>query len=183
MNKDRRVATTKLPFIEWIPGVLAIEYVKGQLECSSKSASQLLSTALNDGKIKFRHKHVFDYEDFERSEAMGMPVWLKAEDLLLKREDVLAWSKMLTMSRAANSNNNPDRPLQTRERETLLKMIYGMARGKYNYNSSKARNQATQQIADDCARAGVSVDPDTVRSWLRKASQELPDAYSSGEDG
>jgi hypothetical protein len=71
----------------------------------------------------------------------------------------------------------PAPELAVREQESLLKMVIGMAIGGYSWNPRAARNSATTDIADDLARAGVPLDADTVRKWLKKGAELLP-----GED-
>jgi hypothetical protein len=60
-----------------------------------------------------------------------------------------------------------EKPLSTRERESLLKLVIGMACGGYGYDSTARRSEQTAAIADDLLRAGVPLDADTVRKWLR----------------
>lgn len=67
-----------------------------------------------------------------------------------------------------------EKPLSTRERESLLKLVIGMACGGYGYDSTARRSEQTAAIADDLLRAGVPLDADTVRKWLREAAELLP---------
>jgi hypothetical protein len=62
-----------------------------------------------------------------------------------------------------------EKPLSTRERETFLKIIFGMARGGYGYNPTEGRSPIPRQIADDLATFGISVSDDTVRQKLKDA--------------
>jgi hypothetical protein len=64
--------------------------------------------------------------------------------------------------------------LGTKERESLLKMIIGMARGGYAYDPKLNRSAVPQEIANDLAKHGVALDVDTVRKWLREAAEFLP---------
>ena len=64
--------------------------------------------------------------------------------------------------------------LGARERESLLKSVVGMAVGGYGYDSTARRSEQTTAIADDLLRTGVPLEADTVRKWLREASQLLP---------
>lgn len=64
--------------------------------------------------------------------------------------------------------------LKTREKETLLKMIGGMAMKGYGYDPKAAKNQAVTEIADDLAGLGVPLDADTVRKWLKQAVELMP---------
>ncbi len=61
--------------------------------------------------------------------------------------------------------------LTTRERNTLLKMIFGIAVTRYRYDSAALRSDAVRRIAGDLDQAGVHIDDDTIRSWIKKAVQ------------
>src|SRR5580700_97479 len=58
--------------------------------------------------------------------------------------------------------------LGTKERESLLKMIIGMARGGYAHDPKLNRSAVPQ--CDVLAKHGVALDGDTVRKWLREAA-------------
>ncbi len=69
---------------------------------------------------------------------------------------------------------NEAKPLHTRERDSLLKLIIGMAIGGYGFNPQTTRSPTAKDIADDLARAGLSLDQDTVRKYLAEAKELLP---------
>ncbi|MCT8972480.1 hypothetical protein [Microbaculum marinisediminis] len=85
------------------------------------------------------------------------------------REAIAARDQVLAELEAARNTS-----LGTRERESLLKLIVGMAVAGYRYNPSATRNEATSEIAGDLERNGVPLDPDTIRKYLREAAQLLP---------
>jgi len=62
-----------------------------------------------------------------------------------------------------------EKPLSTRERETFLKIILGMAIKGYGYNPAAGRSNTPKEIADDLATLGISVSDDTVRQKLKDA--------------
>jgi hypothetical protein len=66
-----------------------------------------------------------------------------------------------------------DRELKTRERESLLKLVIGMALAGYKYDPKAARSPVIIEIADDLAKAGVALDSDTVRKYLQEARELL----------
>ena len=68
----------------------------------------------------------------------------------------------------------PEKQLSTRERDSLLKLIIGMAVGGYGYDVTEARSKQPAVIADDLDQAGVHLDVDTVGKWLREAAAFLP---------
>jgi len=72
--------------------------------------------------------------------------------------------------------------LRTRERESLLKLIIGMAVAGYRYDPNAPRSPTTAEIAGDLERLGVGLDPDTIRKWLRQASELLPRKPISSDD-
>jgi hypothetical protein len=61
-----------------------------------------------------------------------------------------------------------------RERDSLLKLVIGMAVAAYAYDPKVARSDRPTEIAGDLERAGVPLDVDTVRKWLREAAELLP---------
>jgi hypothetical protein len=66
-----------------------------------------------------------------------------------------------------------EKPLSTRERETLLKIILGMAMKGYGYNPTKGRSDAPQEIANDLDLLGIGVSVDTVRKKLHEAFNDI----------
>jgi hypothetical protein len=65
------------------------------------------------------------------------------------------------------------------ERETLLKILLGMAIAAYQFDPVAKRNAATGSnrgsIAADLQRLGLAVDPDTIRKHLAKAVEHFAD--------
>lgn len=64
--------------------------------------------------------------------------------------------------------------LGSKERESLLKIIIGIAMEQYGYDPNANKNSAPQQIVDDLAASGLSLDVDTVRKYLKEASEIIP---------
>lgn len=66
-----------------------------------------------------------------------------------------------------------------RERDILLKIIYGMAVKKYDYNPSAAKNSATGEksgsIFDDLEKLGLRVSSDAIRRHLVAAVNKFGD--------
>lgn len=71
-------------------------------------------------------------------------------------------------------SDQPEKPLSTRERDSLLKLVIGMAVGGYGFEPGASRSEQTAAIATDLATSGVALDVDTVRKWLKQASELLP---------
>lgn len=72
------------------------------------------------------------------------------------------------------SSKEENKILHTRERETLLKIIIGMAVEQYGYDPAIKRNDATSNIVSDLAVCGITIDADTVRDKLQQAAELLP---------
>lgn len=67
-----------------------------------------------------------------------------------------------------------EKPLKTRERETALKLIIGMAMAGYKYNPRMNKNTAIADITNDLDKLGIAVSDDTIRKWLNEAAEHLP---------
>lgn len=67
-----------------------------------------------------------------------------------------------------------EKPMHAKERESLLKLIIGMAIKGYGHDPKAARSTTAKEIANDLALAGISLDEDTVRKYLAEARELLP---------
>ena len=66
-----------------------------------------------------------------------------------------------------------DKPLSTTERNTLLKLVIGMAIYGYNYDPASAKSTAPKGIADDLSILGISLSDDTVRKYLKEGANTV----------
>lgn len=69
--------------------------------------------------------------------------------------------------------SSSDKPVGTRERESLYKLILGMAIGGYGYKAAASRNSIISDIEKDLVEHELSLTDDTIRSYLQKAVQHL----------
>lgn len=94
---------------------------------------------------------------------------LPADAPLVVRMSVLTefQAKLLALDAPAAAGK-PD--LGTRERDTLLKLVIGMAVEAYRHDPEAARSAAPGEIAGDLAKHGLSVTDDTVRKYLKEAA-------------
>ena len=67
-----------------------------------------------------------------------------------------------------------EKGLGIRERESLLKLVIGMAIGGYGYDPTASRSECPAEIASDLTLNGVPLDVDTVRKWLKEAAELWP---------
>jgi hypothetical protein len=100
----------------------------------------------------------------------------EAKDRTITAKDrvVAALEERLRHLEAQQATEPPEKQLGARERESLLKVVIGMAVGGYSYDTKAGRSDRPTEIAGDLERAGVPLDLDTVRKWLREAADLLP---------
>lgn len=65
------------------------------------------------------------------------------------------------------------KPLSTKERQSLLKLVVGMAIAGYGHDPQAKRSDTVPQIVSDLDGLGISVDEDTVRKYLKKAAETV----------
>ena len=78
------------------------------------------------------------------------------------------------LPKVSDVKTSMEKSLSTKERETALKLIIGMAVAGYKYDPKAPRNSATTEITADLEKLGLGLDQDTVRNWLKEASWLLP---------
>lgn len=64
--------------------------------------------------------------------------------------------------------------INPKEKETLLKLIAVLASDGYGYDPTQKKNPLHAEIQKAGDLLGISFDVDTVRKWLKKASDFLP---------
>jgi hypothetical protein len=128
-------------------------------ETTSKTIAELKS-AIDTKDERFR----LNIESMESS----------TKTLAARQQEVI--SKLQTEIEAEKTKNLEKHApvLGERERESLLKLVIGMAKGGYAYDHKAPRTVTAKEIASDLAENGVSLDEDTVRKYLREAAGLLP---------
>ncbi len=76
--------------------------------------------------------------------------------------------------RLTTSSVGSEKSLSTRERETLLALVIGMAMDGYGYEPQASRSPIAKEIANALSRLGIGRDEDTVRKYLKEAAELLP---------
>lgn len=71
----------------------------------------------------------------------------------------------------ADKGNIPEKPLKSKERQTILKLIIGMAIDGYGFDPNASRSPTAREISSSLALLGISIDEDTVRNWLKEAKE------------
>lgn len=73
-----------------------------------------------------------------------------------------------------SQNSFAEKGLSTRERDSLLKIVIGMAIQGYGHDPKARRTSTASEIASDLERLDLALDPDTVRKYLQEGSDLLP---------
>lgn len=119
-----------------------------------------ICSAVDAGKVTYRRLDGKPYnDDVYRLASAGQ--------LLIERKSFDAWAKQFDDSPVL------DKPLGTRERDTLLKLVIGMAKGAYSYDPNQSKSDVPKEIVDDLARHGITVSPDTVRKYLKEGAEAV----------
>ena len=85
--------------------------------------------------------------------------------------------RLAALEAANHEASKTDQLIGVREQDSLLKLVIGMAIQQYIYDPKAKRNKAVPNIAEDLALSGVPLDPDTVRKWLKIASEIVPGEF------
>ena len=64
-----------------------------------------------------------------------------------------------------------ERSLSTRERNTILRILVGMAKNYYGYDSEVKRSKVLKEIIGDLELQSLEVDIGTLRKWLKIANE------------
>ncbi|PND30506.1 hypothetical protein C1I89_29450 [Achromobacter pulmonis] len=92
---------------------------------------------------------------------------------MFRREDIEKWLGLIGWKEAhyfVTQEERQEKPLASRERETLLKLVISMAVVGYRYDSTGKRSGAVSEITKDVESLGLSVSDETVRKYLKEAS-------------
>ncbi|UPJ50463.1 hypothetical protein IVB30_03275 [Bradyrhizobium sp. 200] len=167
-----RAAQWKQLYDPVLPGIF-LAWAKG-LEIELPAA--LVEAVQKRGPIR-DWKSLFD--ELKTTHAKKEASWTaldEAKDRTIAAKDrvVAALEERVRQLEAQQTSQPPEKQLGARERESLLKLVIGMAVGGYAYKSTARRSEQTTAIADDLAQAGIPLDADTVRKWLREAAELLP---------
>lgn len=86
-------------------------------------------------------------------------------------------------SKAGSSAAENANRISERERNTLLRIIIGMAVRGYGYDPDAARSDIPKTIADDLSGLGLECSDQTVREKLKEARTFLPGDWKARGDG
>jgi hypothetical protein len=106
----------------------------------------------------------------EEQETLTQKCVAKVDELETKNAELSA--RIADLESA--ETHEPEKPLGGRERDSMLKLIIGMAIKGYVYDPKAGRSGTVREIADDLRRAGLALDVDTIRKYLSEAKELLP---------
>ncbi len=100
----------------------------------------------------------------------------------VKPKDFMRWAQGLNIkfpNLIVPDEKQTQTALHSKEKETLLKLLLGLALTNYEYNPLASRNSTAKEIAGDLGLQGLAIDEDTVRKWLNEAKELLPQDWQS----
>ena len=98
------------------------------------------------------------------------------DELIALQDDRIKWlaSRVAELETSRAPANAAEKPLGTRERESLLKLVLCMAMDAYGFDPKASRSPIAKELTGHLALAGLSLDEDTVRKYLAEAKELLP---------
>lgn len=145
--------------------------------------------------VEARHDKIFDWklaydqiqEMYDELHRQSLEFRAKHGEFVESAHKVIdQYKSTIEDLRAANQalqeNSGIPKPFHTKEKESLLKMVIGMAVAGYAYDPAANRSPTSREIADDLATKGIQLDEDTVRRWLKEAKDHLPGTIDDGPE-
>ena len=131
-----------------------------QLNDSTSKTIEDLSTRITAQAEAFKGQ-------FEKMDASSRTLAATQNDVISKLQAELQGER-------AKSAATLPVPISERERESLLKLVIGMAKGGYGYDPKAPRSTTAKDVASDLLLNGVPLSEDTVRKYMREAANLLP---------
>ncbi|MEY8689642.1 MAG: hypothetical protein AB9M53_07165 [Leptothrix sp. (in: b-proteobacteria)] len=101
----------------------------------------------------------------KRSKSNYYPMACLPDDSIM----VIRTAELLRFQSTANEDLKSNTEIGTREKDTLLKLVIGMALAAYKYDPSSGKSHVPAEIASDLQGLGIPMTDDTVRKWLKEA--------------
>jgi hypothetical protein len=92
---------------------------------------------------------------------------IKTGELVHERDELIGEVIKLQQAASVHEKN----PLKPKAKESLLKLVIGMAIDGYGYEPQATRTSTAREIAGHLAEQGILIDEDTVRKWLNEAKE------------
>ena len=107
------------------------------------------------------------------AELLGIAGWL--HDAIVEwGDDPACWQSTAVGIVDRSPAKLDEKPLHTKEKESLLKLVIGMAIKGYGYDPSAARSGVPGEIVTDLAEVGLEIDEGTVTKYLKWGRKLVP---------
>jgi hypothetical protein len=127
------------------------------------------------GAMKDHTESMSKSRDHQKEIADGYKGLLDQRDRLIALKDErIQWLETRIAELQSTPAVEPAKSLGAKERDSLLKLVIGMAVGGYGWDPKAARNPTAKEISNDLQLRGIALDEDTVRKYLAEARQLLP---------
>ena len=110
----------------------------------------------------------------ESAAALKILIALNSDYVALMQRHEVIEQEFIAYRERHEAEQQPEKMLHTRERESLLKMVIGMAIKGYGHDPKAVRGPTAKEISGDLALHGIPLDEDTVRKYLAEARELLP---------
>ena len=99
----------------------------------------------------------------------------QGQDLIeINKEKQKLSAQLQAHAQELSNLSKKEKPLHTRERETLLKIIAAISVDAYSYDPTQKKNEKLADIRDALEQLGHPLDDDTIRDKLDKAAAYIP---------
>lgn len=101
---------------------------------------------------------------------------------LVRGGDVVSWAirkgfdipaEVRELAETSKPEEGQDAKMNTKEKDSLLKLVLAMAVRKYGYDPNALKNDAIKKIGADLDKEELKLDDDTIRKWLKEAADRF----------
>ncbi|SFO07721.1 hypothetical protein SAMN05216386_2545 [Nitrosospira briensis] len=147
-----------------------------QMTIRQRRASDLLLQVGLCGATEYALGTIEDEDQLKHGRERLVKMKGDLADLMRDYDNCLSEEERKLLLRQAKNNSNREESLKDSERDSLLKLVIGMAVGAYCYNPAALKNDAVSDITKDLEELGISISDDTVRKYLIQAAAKFPQA-------
>lgn len=157
--------------------ILPSSYLAWAKEQKIALADELINCAVNSG-ISLKSSRDLYNEQRAQSAALlkkhNKEVEELKETLRKARSEIEALREQQPARQVNLQASHSDKTLGTKERESLLKLVGGMAVRGYGFDPTRSRNEATGEIRDDLEALGLGMNDDTIRKYVNQSTDFIP---------
>jgi hypothetical protein len=176
MKRWKEVQRAKLAGQLWDPVFPSI-FIPWASNNGIELPAELISAIKNTGVSLKNWQNLYE-EAIENNKAQQAKLRETLEELRTVLSSCRADNEMLRQQLksidVATEPSLDDEP-NTQTRNSMEKLIIGMAVGAYRYDPRPERSKVTSEIYDDLQRLGVGLDQDTVLKYLKRGAKHVSD--------